>query len=61
MGETGAQNKKQTIMASDQKSKFMTAAKNACCDESEASFDAKLKQVATSPPPKDERDKSPNK
>lgn len=43
--------------------KFKKAVKDYACEESEDAFDAKLKQLATSPPPKDEKekDKTPEK
>jgi hypothetical protein len=38
--------------------KFKEAAKNIGCDESEEAFDAKLKSIAKSPPPKGEKTKT---
>lgn len=37
--------------------KFREAAKELDCDESEEAFDANLKRIAKSPPPKGERPK----
>lgn len=51
---------KKRSAAASQREKFLDAARDLDCDESEQQFDAALKKVASAPPPKDEKGKKPD-